>query len=108
SARRYYYKCAHDCGARYVPVRAVEAAAEPLIVARLEDLREELARQPVRAAPALDVVGLAERRTRLQRKRERFLEAFADEHMTRDELRDAMAKLDAEALRLDGEEAAAR
>lgn len=49
-----------------------------------------------------------ERRARLQRRRERYLEAYADEHMTRDELRDAMAKLDAELVRLDGADAATR
>jgi hypothetical protein len=54
------------------------------------------------------VADLAHRRTKLQRRRERYLEAYADEHMTRDELRSAMAKLDAALLQLDGEEHAAR
>jgi hypothetical protein len=85
----------------------VEATAEPLIIARLEDLREQLAHEPKRAAP-LAPVDFTERRARLQRKRERYLEAFADGMMTRNELREAMSKLDAESLRIDAEEQARR
>jgi site-specific DNA recombinase len=55
--RRYYYRCSHRCGGprtratnrSYVPVRTVEAEAEPMILERLEELREELAREPTRA-----------------------------------------------------------
>jgi DNA invertase Pin-like site-specific DNA recombinase len=105
--RRYYYRCYKKCTSRYVPVLAVEAEAEPLIVARLAELREELGREPTRApvAPAADVAG---RRAKIQKKRERYLEAFADDLMSRDELRAAMAKLDAATLKLDAEEQAAR
>ena len=60
--------------------------------------------RPATKAPAAD---FAQRRAKLQRRRERYLEAYADEHMTRDELRTAMAKLDALTLQLDGEEHAA-
>jgi DNA invertase Pin-like site-specific DNA recombinase len=105
--RKEYYRCFRRCSSRYVPVRAAEAEAEPLIVARLEELREELAREPKpeRKAPAPN---MEERRAKLRRRRERYLEAFADENMTREELRAAMAKLDGERLRLDGEEQSAK
>ena len=109
AARRYYYRCSHSCSSRYVAVRAIELEAEPLIVARLEELREELAREPAgEPAATPNVAELVERRARLGRKRQRLLEAFADEHMTRDELREAMGRLDGELLRLDAEEAAGR
>ncbi len=114
-ARRYYYRCLAKCAARgpransgaYVPVRKVEAQAEPLIVARLEELREELAREP-KTEPTAAASDLPERRARLQRKREKCHEMYSDAMMTRDELRAAMAKLDAQATRLDAEEDAAR
>lgn len=105
--RRYYYRCWHRCTGAYVPVRAVEAEAVPMFVARLEELREELAREPDRPPTVLGA-DFAQRRLRLQRKRQRYQEAYADEHMTRDELATAMAKLDAETLRLEAEEQAAR
>jgi DNA invertase Pin-like site-specific DNA recombinase len=104
-ARRYYYKCAHKCGAAYVVVRDVEANAGPIVVARLEGLKEELVREP-RRAPPTPVPDFAGSRARLQRRREKYLDAFADELMTKDELRARMAKLDADELRIDGEEQA--
>ncbi|MGA2450581.1 MAG: recombinase family protein [Polyangiaceae bacterium] len=103
---RFYYHCFKGCPG-YVPVQAVEAAAEPLIVARLQDLREELARapEPVQAAPQPDY---ADRRAKLQRRREKYLDAFADELMTRDELRAALGKLDDDALKIDAAEQEAK
>lgn len=104
--RRYYYRCSKGCEARLVRVDAVEKAFVPLVLERLAELREELAGSPPEAeAPAVD---FAERRAKLQRRRDRYIEAFADESMTRDDLRAAMARLDAERLRLDAEERAQR
>ncbi|MFI5301597.1 MAG: recombinase family protein [Polyangiales bacterium] len=116
-ARRYYYRCSHGCERgpnrantrRWIKVREIDAEAEPLIVAHLASLREDLARDPViddpRHAPAAD---FADRRERLQKKRARYLEAFADDLMGRDELRAALAKLDAEGLRVDADEQATK
>jgi hypothetical protein len=113
--RRFYYRCCKRCtskGSRantgaHIPVRALEADAEPMILERLEELREELAKEPRHHPTKAPAADFAQRRAKLQRRRERYLEAYADEHMTRDELRIAMAKLDALALHLDGEEHAA-
>jgi DNA invertase Pin-like site-specific DNA recombinase len=103
--RRHYYRCTKRCGAAFVPVRVVEAEIGPLVVARLDELREQLSRAaapaPTKAAP-----DLAAKREKLQRRRERYLDAFADENMTRDELRAALAKLDAKRLKLDAKEPA--
>jgi site-specific DNA recombinase len=111
--RRYYYRCLAKCRAKgprkrtaaYIPVRDVDAAFSPLMVERLTELRAELAKgdepKPKKTAPT----DLAERRAKLQRKREKYLEAFSEELMTREELRSRMAKLDAERLRLDAQEA---
>jgi site-specific DNA recombinase len=103
-ARRYYYRCVKRCTSRFVRVDAIEAEAAALVVARLEELREELAREPVRSKTDA-IVGLAERRTRLQRRRERYVEAVGEGLLTRDDLRAQLAKLQAEQLRLDALEA---
>lgn len=113
--RRYYYRCSQKCGSKgprvpsgtHVAVRVIEAEAEPLILVRLDELREELAREPERK-PIRIVADFAARRAKLQRKRERYHEAFADGLMTREELRAKIVKLDHEALRLDAEEQAAK
>ena len=75
---------------------------------RLEELREELGREPARPAAKTPPTDFTERRARLQRRRGKYLEAFADELMSREELRAAMAKLDASLLQLEGEEHAAK
>jgi hypothetical protein len=72
------------------------------------ELREELAAEPKKPEPKKPAADLGERRARLQRRREKHLEAHAADLMTLDELRAAVAKLDVERLRLDGEEHAAR
>jgi hypothetical protein len=102
-ARRYYYWCSRRCTRTFVRVQDVEEQAGPLIVARLEQLKEELAREPKRETnvAARDFTA---QRARLQRRREKYLEAFADELMTKDELRARVSKLDAEMLRIDGDE----
>ena len=116
ATRRYYYRCFKRCRAKgprassgaYIPVRPLETGAEPLILERLEELREELGREPARPAAKTPRTDFTERRARLQRRREKYLEAFADELMSRAELRAAMAKLDASLLQLEGEEHAAK
>jgi hypothetical protein len=97
--------CVARCTRVFVGVGDIEAEAGPLIVARLEELKEELAREPQRAThpPVPDFVG---RRAKLQRRRDKYLEAFAEDLMNKDELRARMARLDADALRIDGEEQA--
>lgn len=112
-ARRYYYRCSHRCRSRgtkatngtYIPVESVEGPAAVLVSRRLTQIRAELSRAPAKPAPTRD---LDAARAKLQRKRERFQEAYADETMTREELRAAMVRLDEERLRLDAEEEAAR
>ena len=101
-ARRYYYRCTGRCTPRYVPVRDVEEQAAPMVLARLVELREELARdpEPPRARPAD-----AERRAKLQAKRARFLELYADGVMGREELRSAVARVDADLARVEPEAA---
>ena len=113
-ARRYYYRCVKGCRAlgprertgAYVPVRDVEKKAEPLIVARLQELKEELAREPKRAArrPAQDFAG---RRAQIEQRRAKLLDLYLEGRWSKEILDQRMAKIDAEALRLDGEEQAA-
>jgi DNA invertase Pin-like site-specific DNA recombinase len=115
--RRYYYVCARRCvtakhgknTGTFVPVRDVEAAADALVLARLGELRTELAREAKAKAPVTDATKRrAALRDAQQRKRMRYVEAFTDGHLTRDQLRDALAKVDASLLRLDAEDRAAR
>lgn len=110
--RRHYYRCVRSCESRgprvtrrsFVPVREADGKVGALILARLGELREELARGPELTGPS--TADLETRRRKLEKKRERHLEAHAEELMTRDELRKALARLDAERLRLAAEEAA--
>lgn len=112
TARRYYYRCTRQCRAKgprartgsYVPVREVEEQVPSMLYSRLAEFRSELLKPP----PTHSTPDTAARRAKLARKRERFLEAFADESMTRDELRAAMARLDTEVMRLDEEDARGR
>jgi DNA invertase Pin-like site-specific DNA recombinase len=112
--RRYYYRCAHHCeslGTRatngsHVPVRPVEEEAAAMVVERLEEVREALAAGPA-PEPRRKVVDLATKRAELDKRRERLLMSFEDGHTSRERLRDRMAALDAERLRLDAQEAAA-
>ena len=86
-----------------MPIEVVEEAAAVLVGKRLVGLRAELARTPEAAPPKRD---LEAARAKLQKKRARLQDMYADEAMTRDELRAAMVKLDAERLKLDAEEGA--
>lgn len=104
--RTRYYRCARHCNRHHLRVDLVDAAFEPLMLERLAELRESLGR--TKAAPAPSVVNVEEKRARLARRRAKYFEAFADESMTRAELRAVMAKLDAERLKLDAEEQASK
>lgn len=100
--RNYYFVCAHRCDRRLVRVLDTEAACDPLVVARLQDLRRELSADdaaPVRRT--VDAASIALKRDRLERKRVRYVEAFSDGAMTREEFRAAVSKLDTERTRLD-------
>lgn len=103
----FYYTCGRKCQNRgpqrntgaYVQVRAVEAEADMLLMDRLVELKDELGRPPapVKGPP----VDLRERRAKLEKKRERALETYNDGLSTKDELRAALARIDAERLKLD-------
>jgi DNA invertase Pin-like site-specific DNA recombinase len=97
--RRHYYRCTTRCTTAYVRVRDVEAACEPMIVRRLSQLRDELARgaEPM-VARAVDT---AEARRKLAGKRARLVELYADGLVTRAQLGAQVAKLDAEVLKLE-------
>lgn len=102
--RRHYYRCFAKCNTHYVPVKLIEEEAGPLVTARLAEVRELIAsRQEPVTAPAVDY---SARRARIQQRRDRHLEAYADGHMSRDDLRVKMAKLDEEQHRIDAEESA--
>jgi site-specific DNA recombinase len=103
-ARRHYYKCTHRCTSRYVRVDAIEAQADTLVLARLFELKDALASveddKPKEPATN-DTAALEERRAKIDRKRARYVEAFSDGAMSRDELRAAMSKLDTERTKID-------
>jgi DNA invertase Pin-like site-specific DNA recombinase len=98
-ARRYYYRCSAKCTTRYVPVRLVELAAEPLVLERLHELRNDLSRVPEREASPRPVPN-DERRKKLERRRARLLEMYADGLMEREPMLSAVGKVDADILRL--------
>jgi len=100
--RRYYFKCTAKCTSRFVPVWVAEESMEMPIWDRLTELRTQLAKPPV--VKPVPVVDLRERRAKVERRREKYLEMHADGLTSRDELRTQLAKVDAERLRLDAME----
>lgn len=111
--RRHYYKCSklcHSLGSRanhggHVPVREVEEVFAPLVIGRLTQLRDDIAKGPEEAIPS-PTKDFASKRLKLQRKRESYIDSCSDGFLSRDELRERMAKLDAELLKLDAQEQA--
>lgn len=102
----YYYRCFKRCGAKYIKVELADAAVADLVVPRLAELKKYLAGSP--NAPVLHSkqVDYSIHRRRLQLKRDRYLEAFSDDLMDKDRLRERLNALDAESLRVDAREAA--
>jgi hypothetical protein len=87
----YYYRCVRGCPG-YMRVEHVDAAVSNLTIDRLIELKDELARGPEPSTgPTQDFTA---ERSRLQKKRERVLEAFSDGLMTKPELQTALSKVD--------------
>ncbi|MBV9311574.1 MAG: recombinase family protein [Solirubrobacterales bacterium] len=103
--RNYYYRCSKRCTRRLVRVRDAESACDPLVLARLVELREELSAPSAREPEGPSASALEERRARLARRRERYIEAFADGHIDRAQLKVKLEKLDEERTRLEAESA---
>lgn len=107
----HYYRCLARCqshGTRatngsFVRVDKVDAEFAPLVVARLADLREEIARGDEPSAPRL--VDFGAKRAKLESKRERYLEQHAEGLITTATLRASLAKVDAELLKIAAAEA---
>lgn len=101
----YYYRCTRKCGARLVPVQAMDVVASDLAAARLVDLCELLSVAP-RDAPTKPspIVNIAERRIAVERRRDRLMELYTDSLMTRPKMNALMAKIDAERLKIDAME----
>lgn len=106
-----YYACAarlrgDGCDARYVRVPEADEAVAALAEGRLAELRRELARGPS-PAPAPAPVDTAAKKDALLKRRERTLDLAADGAITRDELRERLARIEAEIGRLEVHAAAA-
>lgn len=106
TSRRHYYRCYAKCTSHYVSVALIESEAEALVLARLGEVRDVLAAggEVSEAAPVVDYAAKLEK---VARRRERALEEYEDEHITRDELRAKLAKIDAERARIENEAAEA-
>jgi len=101
----YYYRCHRACpGSHYMQVKHFDPLVADMTLARLVELRDELGRGPEPQKPAKTVDFVAER-VRLQKKRERFLEAFSDAGMTKAELVASLAKVDEARTRLESKAA---
>lgn len=98
-ARRYYYRCAHKCTTRFVRVSVAEEAFAPLLLARLAELVNELGSDPAERATAAVDDTLAKRR-KLQQRRVRYLEMYADGVVTRDAMMASVKRVDDELLQL--------
>ncbi len=86
----YYFMCRAGCRPM-VKVAAAEEACAPLVVARVIELKEELARPP--AAIVQPVLGLESRLAKLDAKRVRLLSQDAEGLISREELREQLGKL---------------
>lgn len=108
-APRHYYLCARkDCEERTTRLDAAEAGVEDAVLARLEELREELARAPESTEQLVpDATAIAAQRHRLVSKRERLLDMFADGHVTRAQLAERMGAVDKGLIDLKAREHAA-
>lgn len=94
SGANEYLRCVAGCRP-YVRVDAAEEALEPLVLARLDELRGLLSR-PSRAAKA----DTADALERLAGRRSRLAEAYELGAITRDALTERLARLDAEEAKL--------
>ena len=103
-----YYRCFAKCTTKHVRVDVVEAAFAPMALARLESLRVELSKETESGPAVRQVTDYTKRREALARRRESYVEMRADGMLTREQLREKMAKVDAETLKLDAEEGAAK
>ena len=101
SKDRDYFLCRARCGARWVPVRVAEAACDPIIVDRLRVLAEDLARPSTATSTKVDT---SAQLAKLNRRRERTLDLFAEGAIDRAEMRQ---RLDAIAVDKTRVEAAA-
>lgn len=108
SGANNYYRCASICGANYVNVAEVEEMAGPLVLARLAELREYIARGPAAPGSGARAVDAVSKRERILLRRSRVTELFEMGDITRDELRTRMSKLDAELARVEVEDASQR
>lgn len=94
----YYYKC--KCWSVVAPEADRLVAA--LLLARLEELREELGKPATPHAPPTD---LDKRRHKLELRRSRLLDQHLDGHISRELLASKLAELDQERTRIDALEA---
>lgn len=95
-SNKQYYRCAHRCGVPHVRVDECEPRAEHLVLERLEELRDEIARGPQapRSGPrALDSVEVV---AKLTAKRKRIVELYADGAIERDDMRRRLDRIDAD------------
>jgi DNA invertase Pin-like site-specific DNA recombinase len=105
--RRHYFRCSRRCGLPHVPVRAAEEAASPLILARLQAIRDELGRVG-RPAALPELVDTSAKRAKLAARRDRFVEQHAEGMIDTATLRTKLAAVDEALLELDAEDGAAR
>lgn len=104
-ADRIYYRC-NGCrrgkvGATtglFIPVRAVEATFETLLLAHLATLKDELLKP---SRPNVAPVDHASKKATLAKKRERWLHMYEDGAIDRERLRKEVALIDDQAMRLE-------
>jgi len=99
-------RAGQSCTAGYLRVPDVDQAVGQLVLERLGELRELLGRSDPPPAPTTGP-DYAARRQALERRRERTIDLATDGTITREQLRERLAKLDAELAKLDELEAVA-
>jgi site-specific DNA recombinase len=92
-----YLRCRKKACRQFVNVAFAEKMFEPLVLARLGELRDELSREPQVKAKVIDH---SKKTEQLQRRRARLVDGFADGVLTQEDFRQAIAKVDQDALKL--------
>lgn len=102
---KFYYVCQKRCaGSRYMRVDEFDKQVAAMMLARLTDLRADLSRGD-EVTEVVPVVDFAARKAQLERRRERYLEEYADELITREKLRASIGKIDTERTKVEALEA---
>lgn len=96
----YYYRCGKRCGVRYILVETADEAVSMMALARLSELRDEIA-DGAEEKPRAKALDLTAKREQLRAKRDRVIEAYTDAAIDKAERDAKLAAVDKMVAALD-------